>query len=275
MRRADALFVIAAARKEAKAATDALRESVKTITGPQGEKGETGLQGEKGLQGERGPIGPQGPQGEPGPRGPQGEQGPRGEPGQDGQDGEDGVGVSSVEIDDGVLTVSLTDGRSFSGNVRGPRGPKGEKGEPGKGEIAWYGSYGGGGGGGAGAEAPTFSDDFTPLTGQDADTLIESNAITATGDDNWIWPVILRGGDAELQINSQAWATSGTIRTGDTLKLRLTSAAVNGNAVETTVYGQGFALPWSVQTLRLPLFIPSGSDSLITSDGDTFRVQEA
>jgi len=283
LKEADALLIIAAARKEAKAAVaaeaaklkpadglaDALRASMIEVKGPQGDKGERGTPGTKG---ERGPVGPQGPKGEPGPQGPQGEQGPKGE---DGQDGDDGVGVASVEIDDGILTVSLTDGRSFAGDVRGPRGEQGPKGEPGQAGAAYYSLGGSTGGGGAGADAPTFDADFTPLTGQIADTVIESNTITATGQSDWVWPVIVRGADAELQINSQAWATSGTIRTGDTIKLRITSSATAGGIVDAALYGQGFTQLWSVATLQLPLFIPSGSDSLITSDGDTFRVQEA
>lgn len=41
-------------------------------TGPQGPKGETGEAGPQGIQGETGPQGPAGPQGEPGPQGPAG-----------------------------------------------------------------------------------------------------------------------------------------------------------------------------------------------------------
>ena len=70
-------------------------QSIGSLKGPQGERGEPGpqgIQGEIGLEGpkgETGQIGPQGPQGETGPEGPQGETGPQGPKG-------DAGGVASV-----------------------------------------------------------------------------------------------------------------------------------------------------------------------------------
>lgn len=70
-------------------------QSIGSLKGPQGERGEPGpqgIQGEigpEGPKGETGQIGPQGPQGETGPEGPQGETGPQGPKG-------DAGGVASV-----------------------------------------------------------------------------------------------------------------------------------------------------------------------------------
>ncbi len=70
-------------------------QSIGSLKGPQGERGEPGpqgIQGEigpEGPKGETGQIGPQGPQGETGPEGPQGETGPQGPKGDTG-------GVASV-----------------------------------------------------------------------------------------------------------------------------------------------------------------------------------
>ena len=65
-------------------------QSIGSLKGPQGERGEPGpqgIQGEigpEGPKGETGQIGPQGPQGEQGPAGPQGETGPQGPKGETG-----------------------------------------------------------------------------------------------------------------------------------------------------------------------------------------------
>lgn len=86
-------------------------QSIGSLKGPQGERGEPGpqgIQGEigpEGPKGETGQIGPQGPQGETGPEGPQGETGPQGPKG-------DAGGVASVN---GIFPDA-------SGNVEVPAG---------------------------------------------------------------------------------------------------------------------------------------------------------
>lgn len=90
-------------------------QSIGSLKGPQGERGEPGPQG---IQGEIGPEGPKGETGQIGPQGPQGEQGPagpQGETGPQGPKGETGGVVSvngvmpdsngNVEVQAGVASV--------------------------------------------------------------------------------------------------------------------------------------------------------------------------
>jgi hypothetical protein len=220
--------------------------------GDQGEVGAKGEKGERGPQGPQGPVGPQGPQGpkgekgERGPEGPMGPTGPQGPQGKDGKDGRDGRNgrIPRHKISDGMVAFEISPDQ--------------------------YG-VGGGGGGGGGAEAPTL-DDFTDLENQDLSQLLISNESTVTGDATWIWPVMVRG--AELQINSQPWGLDGVVRTGDVIKLRLTSDSEYNTQTSATLYGQGFTKQWNVTTLKLQKLIPLGSDGLIDANGDTFRVQE-
>lgn len=249
----------------------ALLALVKKMDGFTGPKGPAGAPGQQGPAGPQGPSGPQGPAGKDGrdgkagpagPAGPQGPQGPSGADGAAGADGQDGRGVESAYIAaDGSLVFTLTDGSEVDvGALTELLGAS-------QGNTYVLGQSQGSGG----AEAPTL-DDFLDLTGQTASQVIVSNESVITGDANWVWPVMVRGG--ELQINAQPWAIDGVIRTGDTIKLRLTSEAEAGAETSATLYGQGFTKQWTVQTLQLPIFVPLGSDSLIDANGDTFRVQE-
>jgi hypothetical protein len=116
---------------------------------------------------------------------------------------------------------------------------------------------------------------FTDIDDAALATLTESNAVTVAGDAETVWPAVVRGdGNPELRVNAGAWGPSGIFRAGDSLRLRLLSAALNGTARTATLYAQGVAAAWVVMTPFLPLFIPAGSDSLITSDGETFRVKD-
>jgi hypothetical protein len=231
--------------------------------GDQGETGPRGERGEKGPQGPVGPAGPQGPKGDKGDRGPMGETGPIGPQGQQGRDGKDGKDgrngrIPRHKIRDGMIAFEIRPDQ-YGEWIRFT-------------QTNNY--YGGGGSGGGGAEAPVLSGDFSALNDQIASTLVESDALTITGDANWVWPVMVRGGDAEIQINSQPWAVDGVIRTGDSVKMRVTTSAAAGSSVAVYLYGQGFTKQWSVTTLQLPKLIPLGSDGLIDANGDTFRVQE-
>lgn len=221
------------------------------------EKGEKGDKGDTGPRGERGPEGPEGPKGRTGDPGLQGPEGPR---------GLDGVSVVDVRVDfDNHLVVALSSGEEIdAGEITVPDGPGGNRTS-----VVIQRTDGTGGGGGA--EAPTL-DDFTDLENQALSQLLVSNESTVTGDATWIWPVMVRG--AELQINSQPWGLDGVVRTGDVIKLRLTSASEYNTQSSATLYGQGFTKQWNVTTLQLPKLIPLGSDGLIDANGDTFRVQE-
>ena len=93
-------------------------QSIGSLKGPQGERGEPGpqgIQGEIGLEGpkgETGQIGPQGPQGETGPEGPQGETGPQGPKG-------DAGGVASVNgiLPDASGNVEVQTGASSADDI--------------------------------------------------------------------------------------------------------------------------------------------------------------
>ena len=100
--------------------------------------------------------------------------------------------------------------------------------------------------------------DFVALEDQDTSTVVESNSLTISGDSNWVWPVLVRGGDGQVQINSQSWAPDGLVRAGDSLKLRVTTSPTTRGSVTVHLYGQGFTKPWNVTTFGLPFFIPYG-----------------
>ena len=93
-------------------------QSIGSLKGPQGERGEPGpqgIQGEigpEGPKGETGQIGPQGPQGETGPEGPQGETGPQGPKG-------DAGGVASVNgiLPDASGNVEVQTGASSADDI--------------------------------------------------------------------------------------------------------------------------------------------------------------
>ena len=93
-------------------------QSIGSLKGPQGERGEPGpqgIQGEigpEGPKGETGQIGPQGPQGETGPEGPQGETGPQGPKG-------DAGGVASVNgiFPDASGNVEVQTGASSADDI--------------------------------------------------------------------------------------------------------------------------------------------------------------
>lgn len=180
--------------------------------GEQGPKGQKGDKGDKGDRGPQGPVGPQGPKGEDGKDGRNGLDGKDGRDGVDGKDGKDGKDgrngrIPRHKISDGMVAFEISPDQ-YGEWIRFTQ------------TNNYYG--GGGGGGVGGAEAPTL-DDFTDLENQDISQLLISNESTVTGDATWIWPVMVRGG--ELQVNSQPWGLDGVVRTGDVIKLRLTSAS--------------------------------------------------
>ena len=109
-------------------------------------------------------------------------------------------------------------------------------------------------GGGGGADAPTFSGSFTALINQPVDTVVESNTITATGVDTWVWPIVAR--NAEVQVNAQPYDANSAIRTGDEITLRMKTPAIGDQTINAAIYGQGFTLGWSVTT-TLAVFSPA------------------
>ena len=117
--------------------------------------------------------------------------------------------------------------------------------------------------------------DFNALVDQVINTLVESNEVTVTADNAWVFTALARGGDAELNVNGAGWTKDAAFRNGDTIKLRATSSSISGTETIINLYAQSINKQWSITTILLPLFIPFGSDSLIDANGQTFRVQEA
>lgn len=89
---------------------------------------------------------------------------------------------------------------------------------------------------------------FTDVTGQALSTLIYSNTLTIAGI-NAATPVSVSGtGSPTVSINGGAWATSGTITNGQSLRVRLTSANAFSSARSATVNVGGVTDNWSVTT---------------------------
>jgi hypothetical protein len=136
----EALLIVAAARKEARAAVadmlpNAIGESDRksladmavTIKGDKGDAGRDGIDGKDGrdgidgrdgkdgVNGLNGRDGIDGKDGKDGKTGPKGKDGRDGKDGKDGQDGADGVGVESATITKkGDLVIGLTDGKEIT-----------------------------------------------------------------------------------------------------------------------------------------------------------------
>ena len=164
------------------------------------------------------------------------------------------VQTNTVEVisgDAAVIEVIEASERLVEVVTAGPQGPAGD-----------------------GGVSPPAIPAFTDQTDVVIDTLTESNAVTVAGDAETVWPAVVRGdGSPEMRVNSGAWGPSGIFRAGDSLRLRLMSSGDALAARIATLYAQGVAIDWSVTTASgAVLFVPVGSDSLITSDGLTFKV---
>ena len=164
------------------------------------------------------------------------------------------VQTNTVEIisrDTAVIEVIETPQKVVEVVTAGPQGPAGE-------------------GGISSPTIPAFEDQTDVATA----TVTESNAVTVAGDAETVWPAVVRGdGSPEMRVNSGAWGPSGIFRAGDSLRLRLLSSGDALAARIATLYAQGVAIDWSVTTVGGGLlFVPLGSDALITSDGLTFKV---
>ena len=89
---------------------------------------------------------------------------------------------------------------------------------------------------------------FVDITGQPTSTQIGSNSITITGIDAPT-PVSVSGQGAPLFINiNGAWMVSGNITNGQTLGVRMTSAASNNTTYTVTINVGGVTDSWSVTT---------------------------
>ncbi|WP_241653854.1 collagen-like protein [Wolbachia endosymbiont of Nilaparvata lugens] len=109
---------------------DSLKELVKGVQGPPGQKGEPGRNGERGLKGDRGFPGPKGSKGDTGSKGDKGEpgaQGPKGEPGTGGLKGD--IGPKGL---DGAMGIKGDMGEKGKIGSKGDKGDTGSKGDKGR-----------------------------------------------------------------------------------------------------------------------------------------------
>lgn len=123
--------------------------------------------------------------------------------------------------------------------------------------------------------------DFNSLTEQQLETLVESNEVTVTADNAWVFTALVRGGDAEFNVNNTGWVKDAVFRNGDTIKLRATTSA---NALTETVinlYAQSLNKQWSITTsagtdwtpaelgASLALWLDAEDSASITLNGST------
>lgn len=200
-----------------------------------GEKGEKGDRGERGRRGSGGgglvQIG--GSEGPQGPAGPQGPVGPQGPAGADGTDAEFPDGASEGQ----VLTADA------------------------QGDPVWADAA-------SGVSEPTIPA-FTDLTDQAAGDVIESAAVTVTGDADTVWPVTVRGdGSPQVEVAGQEWGVSGNVRNGDQIRLRLTAAVTAQTARSATLYFQGGSQDWSVATQDVPWTPADAANLVLWLDAD-------
>lgn len=89
---------------------------------------------------------------------------------------------------------------------------------------------------------------FTDVTGVNLNTLTTSNTITISGIDTATSVSVSGDGSPQVSINGGAWVTSGTITSGQSLAVRLTSANAGTTARSATVTVGGVSDNWSVTT---------------------------
>ena len=108
---------------------------------------------------------------------------------------------------------------------------------------------------------------FTNLTDQTTSTLLESNIVTISGLASPVPIKLTSLANAEYKLNSNAYTTAdGTINNGDTLQLRITSAATASASVSATVDLGGMIRTWTVQTAAPPPVYYTISQRLIRGD---------
>jgi hypothetical protein len=115
---------------------------------------------------------------------------------------------------------------------------------------------------------------FTDLTGQALGSVITSNSITlATSDDSnaaadRVFGLCVRGdGSPQIELNGNGiWATGHLARTGDTVKLRLTSSGSPSTARTATLYADGRSTTWTVTTTAFAFPTVSNSRLWLSRD---------
>jgi hypothetical protein len=96
--------------------------------------------------------------------------------------------------------------------------------------------------------------DFTDNNSAGYNTLIESDTITLAGTGVWSFAVRGASGSPQLSLNGGSWVTECIAKSGDTIKLRMTSAATVTTARTCYLYTNGPTVDWTITT---PAFLPT------------------
>lgn len=103
---------------------------------------------------------------------------------------------------------------------------------------------------------------FTDRTDAATNTQILSNTITIVGISASTNVSVSGGGTPQISINGGPWVTSGSISNGQTLQVRLTSAASDETTLSATVTVGGVSDQWDVMTAAP---VTAGQQAFITS----------
>jgi hypothetical protein len=228
-------------------------------TGPAGATGPTGaastVPGPTGPAGATGPTGPAGPTGAastvPGPTGPTGATGATGPAGATGPSGPSGpAGSAGPTGPTGPTGLTGATGPAGTTGPTGPTGPTGLTGATGPsgptGATGSQGPTGATGPTGPGTAPPTIAT-FPAVTNAAQNQIATSDAAAVSGDPDLAWPVTVRGpGTPEVSVNSGAWDVSNVVVAGDSVRLRMRSAAAALTERVATLHTPGDSFPWSL-----------------------------
>jgi hypothetical protein len=112
-----------------------------------------------------------------------------------------------------------------------------------------------------GAVAPNVPDafSFAPLEGQPLSTLVSSQTVTITGLTAPAAVTISGQGNPEFRVAGGGWGTTGAIAAGQTLQLRMTTAAQPDTFHTATVTVAGVSASWQTRTQAVqPCALPWG-----------------
>jgi len=89
---------------------------------------------------------------------------------------------------------------------------------------------------------------FVDQTGVAISTAITSNSVAISGIDSATTVSISGDGSPQFRIDGGSWVSSGTIETGQTLEIQLTSSALNSDTFTATITVGGVSADWLVTT---------------------------
>lgn len=122
----------------------------------------------------------------------------------------------------------------------------------------------------AGADIVPDAFSFTDRTEAATNTQILSNTITIVGLGGSTGVSVSGGGNPQISISGGAWVTSGSISNGQTLQVRLTSAAADETTLSATVSVGGVSDQWDVTTAAPPPDCDTGPVGTVCEDGTVY-----